>query len=43
MKYHPVPLPEFIDQLRAVLAQHPHVHFAMLFGSLAGVRARIRP
>ena len=35
MKPHPVALPEFIDQLRAVLARHPQVNFAMLFGSLA--------
>ncbi|MHB1945323.1 MAG: type VII toxin-antitoxin system MntA family adenylyltransferase antitoxin [Metallibacterium sp.] len=40
MKPHPVALPEFIDQLRAVLARHPQVNFAMLFGSLARGTAR---
>ena len=40
MKPHPVALPEFINQLRAVLARHPQVNFAMLFGSLARGTAR---
>ncbi|WP_297921857.1 nucleotidyltransferase domain-containing protein [Metallibacterium sp.] len=40
MKPDPVLLPEFIDPLRAVLARHPQVNFAMLFGSLARGTAR---
>ncbi|MHB8570886.1 MAG: type VII toxin-antitoxin system MntA family adenylyltransferase antitoxin [Metallibacterium sp.] len=40
MKPHSVALPEFIDPLRAVLARHPQVNFAMLFGSLARGTAR---